>query len=464
MRRKALLTAIILAMTISYCAPDYNKLLREPEKQFYTGHPKEAARTFISHMNKSGKDQLLFLMEAGLMLHTTDDYKTSNKIFLKASKVSAKMGTSVTKQAASLFLNERSTNYRGEDFERVLIHMYLGINFIMLNKPENARVEFKRVNNELNRISKESGKRYKQNIMAKYLTAVAYEMTGDLEKDSEDWEFAYIEYKQIYQLRPGLAMVHRDLQRMSKKLGYMDDYKRWTAKLGRKDKIPTDSGELIVIYQAGRSAIKKSRGPIMSDRSMAAALRTAMYAMPLQAGVTVGAISVSLNQAENPIPRFSKRSNKIRSMNIVIDGRQYGPSIMLEDIENTAVQNLRDDYGRIKKKVAAGIVTKIAASIAAGMIAKEVAEQAGAGAFSGLIGMMAGAGTGSALISQIKPDLRCWHSLPANLQLKRIFIKPGKYTIKLQFRARNGAIVRTETDNIEIKKGKKSFVNYRTLY
>jgi len=462
---KLLLLAFIVI--ISSCSPDYTKIIKEPEKKFYNGQPVEAARVFIPHINKKNKDQLLFLMEAGLMLHTADEYTKSAEVFSKAGQVAATISTSLTKQAASLFLNEKSTNYKGEDFERVLIHMYLGINYLMVKNPESARVEFKKVNDELNRINQQSGKQYRQNIMAKYLTAIAYEMIGDMDNDQEAWEYAYVEYKQIYGLQPGLALVYRDLERISAKLKYTDDYRQWLRKFGKKDAIPAGAGELIVIYQAGRSAIKQSRGPLMSDKAMAGAIQVAIGSMSFEAGVTIAAITATLRNAEHPIPKFVKRSNRIQKLNIVINGRTEGSTIMLEDIENTAVKTLRDDYSRIYKKVAAGIVTKVAASIATGIAAKKIAEQADNAyikAASGCIGIAAGAGTGAALMSQIKPDLRCWHSLPANLQLERIFLKPGKYTLTLQFIDKNGAVVRTETDEVEVTGGGKTFVNYRTLY
>ncbi len=464
---KAFTAALALVIGFAACSADYTKVVAEPEKKFYMGQPVEAARAFIPHINKSGKDQLLFCMEAGLMLHTGDNYSKSNQVFAKAAKVLAGMSTSVTKQAASLFTNETATNYKGEDFERVLIHMYMGINYLMLNNPDSARVEFKKVNNELNRINKQSGKNYRQNIMAKYLTAIAYEMVGDIDKDEESWEFAYIEYKQINQLDPGLKMVYRDLQRMTKKLKYNDDYRKYVRQYGKKDRLPYNAGELIVIYQAGRSAIKKSRGSLMSDRAMWSAINVSLNTRSLAAGLTIAAITASLKKAQHPIPYFGKRSNKINSLRIRIKNRTISNTTKLEDIETTAVKTLRDDYGRLYKKVAAGIVTKAVTAMAAGIAAKKIAASSDntyLKLFSGLIGAAAGAGTGAALISQIKPDLRCWHSLPANLQFDRVFLKPGKYELTLQFIGDNGTVVRTETDQIDIKKGKKSFVNYRTLY
>jgi len=466
-KTKAFTAVIALTALMTACGADYTKIVAEPERQFYMGKPVQAARAFIPHINKSGKDQLLFCMEAGLMLHTGDNYAKSNQVFGKASKVLANMSTSITKQAASLFLNERSTNYKGEDFEKVLVHMYMGINYLMLEKPDSARVEFKKVNDELSRIKKQTGKNYRQNIMAKYLTAISYEMVGDIDKDANAWEYAYIEYKQIVKLNPGLRMVRRDLQRMAKKLKYGDDYRKLIRQYGKQDRLPYNAGELVVIYQAGRSAIKKSRGKLISDRAMWSAVNVSLNTRSLAAGLTIATIVASLRKAEHPIPYFGKRSNRINQLRIKIKNRTISRTRQLEDIETTAVMTLRDDYGRLYKKVAAGIVTKAVTALAAGIAAKQIAKNSGNSylkLFSGLIGAAAGAGTAAALISQIKPDLRCWHSLPANLQFDRIFLRPGKYTLKLEFVGKNGAVARTETDEIEIKKGKKSFVNYRTLY
>ena len=55
---------------------------------------------------------------------------------------------------------------------------------------------------------------------------------------------------------------------------------------------------------------------------------------------------------------------------------------------------LRDDYGRLHKKVAAGIVTKAITALAAGIAAKQIAKNSGNSyvkMFSGLIGAAAGA-------------------------------------------------------------------------
>lgn len=455
---------LIIIAFVSCSSKTYEKEMKASEDKFYTGQYLEAARMLLPNVNKGGKDELLFLMECGTMLHAGGDYETSNKIMLKAAKLAKIIPVSVTQQAGAFLTNDTNTNYRGEDFEKVLVHVYAGINFLMLNEYDDARVEFMAVNNELSKIKSENGEqRYKQNLMAKYLTAIAFEIVGERDKDTKDIEFAYIEYKQVYALSPDLAMVKDDLLRVSKRLGYDDEYQEWKAKFRKDYKEEDGTGELISIFQSGRSAIKKSRGLLLKDPQMGPVVRVTLETSSLKAGLTVAAVMVALNNAENPIARFEKRSNKVDKVRVDAGGKSV-ITTMLEDVEKTAVKNLEDDYGYLYKRVAASIVAKAVTTLAAGIAAQKVAEQfKQTSGFASLIGTAVGAGTGAALFSQMKPDLRCWHTLPANFQLGRLNLKAGKQKLKFAFMGQGGIVDNVEKE-VEIKKGEKTVVTLRTLY
>ena len=220
---------IAFAIALASCSSKgYLKTIKKPEKKFYKGDFKGAANILKPLAAKKDKDQLLYMMEAGLMFHTAGNYKLSNHILLKAAKIAVIKPVSVSKQIKSLLSNERSSNYRGEDFEKVLIHMYAGLNFLLLKKYDSARIEFKAVNQELSKIKSESGKaRYKQNIMAKYLFGIAYELSGDKNKDVNDLESAVVEYKQILKLRPDLKWIKKDIKRLNRRI---DGRRKWKKK------------------------------------------------------------------------------------------------------------------------------------------------------------------------------------------------------------------------------------------
>jgi hypothetical protein len=457
---------LIIFVFISCKTKSYDKEMMASEELFYNGQYLEAARLLLPNVNKAGKDEFLFMMECGLMLHTGGDYETSNKVLLKAGKLAQVKPISVSQQVGALLTNDTKTNYRGEDFEKVLVHMYLGINFLMLNKHDSARVEFLAVNNELSKIRSEDGKAvFKQNIMAKYLTAIAFEIVGERDKDLREIEFAYIEYKQIHALDSNLDMVKDDLLRVSKRLNYDEDYNEWRRKFGRSYNEDPDSGELITIFQAGRSAIKKSRGSLLKDAKIGNTINVTVRTSSFNAkdGLAAAAILGTLGEAENPIPKFEKRSNKVSRVRIEAGGKGIN-TIMLEDIEKTAVKTLEDQYTSMAAKLAASIAAKAIASFVAKMAAEEVAKKfVGNASMAKLAGNLAGAGTAVALFSQMKPDLRCWHTLPANLQLSRMTLKPGTQTVSFVLIGNNGVVERIEK-TVEIKKGQKTVINMRTLY
>jgi hypothetical protein len=468
--RKASAALIVFAVCIVGCTADYTKQIGGAEKLFYSGKYLEAARMLLPYVNKSNEDQLIFMMEAGLMLHAGGDFQKSNDVLLPAGKIADNIATSVSQQAASLFLNDTVTNYKGEDFEVVLLHYYLGLNFMMQGKPDEARVEFNKIDTLLRSMKESGASAYKQNLMAKYLYGIAYESSAEVMKDDNDYNDAYVEYKQVYEKMPSFDDVKVDLLRMAKKIGDTEDYNKWRAKFGALDsRIPADAGQLVFLYQAGQGVVKASRGKLIgvgSDTRMNVAVNTSINGISLAEGVTAAGIIAALALAENPIPKFVKRSNRISKIAISGKGVDRTTTFMLEEVENTAVKNLDEKYGSMIAKTAAGVVTKIAASIAAGYIAQKAAKKIGGtiGQFSGLIGAATGAATGAGLGANIKPDLRCWHTLPANFQVRRLFMKPGDYDLKVDLLGADGSIVESRTEKVTIAAGKKTLLNYRTLY
>ncbi|OHD67614.1 MAG: hypothetical protein A2W19_11410 [Spirochaetes bacterium RBG_16_49_21] len=442
---KSFIAAACLAAMMS-CAKDYRQFISAPEEKFYRGQQLEAARMLLPNINQAGKDQLLFMMEAGYALHIAEKYEDSNKVFLRAAQIAQVKPISISQEVGALLTDQTATNYRGEDFEKVLIHMYLGINYLMLRSFEDAAVEFKAVNNELQKIKAENGEsRYKQNIMAKYLAAISHELRADVNASEEDREYAAVEYRQILQLKPELSMTKNDLT-------YLQSPKN------------SQSGELVIIFQSGRTPVKVSRGKLLDDSGMKASVAVAISMRNLAAGVTAAAVMASLAAAENPIPRFKIQSNKTKFVKVTVLSQQVATE-MLENIEYTAMKNLEDDYGRLRAKVAASIVTKTIVSIAAGIVAQEVTRKLSGGnkLLSLGAGLLVGAGTGAALFATMRPDLRCWHFLPATLQLARMRLMPGKYTAKVQYIGFNGAVLDTKYLNLEIRKKDKYFMNLRTL-
>ncbi|MEO7164218.1 MAG: hypothetical protein ABI041_14955, partial [Bdellovibrionia bacterium] len=386
----------------------------ESDNLFRQGRYEEAAirlQKGAVDQGDNGRDLLLFLLDAGLSLHSAGKFEESNKAFQQADKIAdIKDYTSLAAETATLLTSDNLKDYKGEDFEKVLINTYLAMNYALMGDNENAMVEARRVNRKLYLMVSEGGKKYKQNAFARYLSAILYE-------EENNYNDAYIDYKNTWKLRPDFPGLGLDLWRCAWQLRMPDEMERWdsvfhlsredhdTAKLGGPK---SRKGEIVVLYENGISPIKRPN-PNFSE-----------------------------------LPKFYPRYNPVTSAQVELNGEIKGTTAILENIERTAIENLDEKYGgMIAKKIA-------------GLAAKEgVAYGISKTTDSPLLGFLAKV----AMYASDQADLRSWSLLPRDLQLFRISVDPGTYAI----RAIPSGTTPLPTKTIQIEAGKKVFVNFRYI-
>ncbi len=439
------------------------------EMDFYQGKYGSAVDEIRSLVDDEGeKNKLLFLMEAGVILHTIGEYEKSNIAFKQADDMAERIKTSISKQALSFLLSDRQANFKGENFERVLIKFYMALNYIMLGDYESAKRSFRKLDYDLKYMKYEDD-RYKQNVAARFLDAVISESLGK-------YNDARVQYRNIKKINPhnkSILPSQYILAVKEKDSGDMNKYKK-----GRKGvlafnkemkpkKYSPDMGELIIIYQAGRSPAKRSRGSLGKDGVFIVALRIAIHVAIVAEGaaVSTSGVMAMMTTAENPIPIYKKRDIRgAKRIEVLVNSVPIGKTEIMNDYEQTALKNFNDNYSGLIVKNVASIATKIVlAAIAADKLSDQ-AEKASGGGFlaSKVTRFLIGAGTGAAVAATVVPDLRCWRLLPANYQIKRIFLEPGEY--KVQFRFSNRDVITSNIpQNIVIKKAQPTFINFRSM-
>ena len=186
---------IFLFIFFSYCATNYIEKIAKTENAFYV-EDYETAIPSVRELAKdaSAKDELLYLMEAGTIFHTKGDYTTSNKVFKDAEVIADQIQTSITKEGLAFMLSDNESNFKGESFERVLIKLYMAINYLMLGDVESSKRYFKKVDFEL-RDMKTTDSKYKQNLFARYIDAVVSEQLNSFND-------ARVSYKNIMDIAP----------------------------------------------------------------------------------------------------------------------------------------------------------------------------------------------------------------------------------------------------------------------
>jgi uncharacterized protein len=118
--------------------------LQKARSEFYSGNLNEADYLLEGCKGVSEKDLLLCYMEKGLILHYMEAYEESTEVLLKASQLlKSQDQISVTEQSSAVVINDRVTTYKGEYSERLWVHTFLMMNFLLQYKYEDALVEAK---------------------------------------------------------------------------------------------------------------------------------------------------------------------------------------------------------------------------------------------------------------------------------------------------------------------------------
>jgi hypothetical protein len=358
----------------------------------------EAARSTGSDF----EDELLFLLDWALALHTDGKYEESNAVFVLAEKhVWGNDYTSVTEEAGTLLTGENTKVYRGEDFEKILINVYKALNYALLGKGEEALVEARLVDRRLQALKRDGEKDYKQSAFARYLSGVLYE-------SQREWNDAFVDYKKTHEIMPEFSVVGVDLVRIARRLGMSDQVERWQKEFGldRSSVARAGGAEIVVIYQNGLSPRKVPREDFYS------------------------------------LPRFRPYPDGVRSAEVTVDGDARGATAMLQDIESTAIQNLDERIaGMLAKRIAGRVVKEVAAAEL-----ERRTNNAAVGALARFI-----------LVASDQADLRSWSFLPRDLEILRVPVDPGHHEVRVRPNGRD----ELPPQSVDVKAGEKKLVNFR---
>jgi hypothetical protein len=401
-----IILVILLSAAFSGCA-SYQSKIAGFDKDLHSGKPAEAAQILKEKAEKDGDDQVVYLFEYATALQMAGEFKQSNAAFLKVNDLTeVKNYYSLSRIAGSLLLNEGMVQYKGEDYEKVLISAMAAINFLMLHDSENAMVMARQLNDKLYKYKFEAKRNYDQNPFAYYLAAMLYE-------DNRDWDNAYIEYKKAYDLQPNFDYFREDMVRGSKLSHRDDEFAKWKAKF--KDvKVPDtkNTGEVVLIYQQGWAPQKRPHPSFPRIPKL----------YPLPASTVTAQLEVENGPKEK--------------------------SEMIFSVEDTAIKDLDDLYAELIAKRAAGIAAKA-------IVADQIRQR------NQLLGDLAWIGMNVA----DQADLRQWTSLPATFQIAKVRLKPGRYKVRVVGLNRAGGESGEQYpwEEVEVRARQKTFLNWRSV-
>ena len=400
---------LFFVISVLVACASYQRKVYQARLLMGQGKPVLAAKELAPLAEQEGIDQLVYLFDYGTALQLVGNYKESNRIFLQADQLAeVKDYVSVSKQTASLFLNQEMVQYQGDDFEKVMINAMLAINFLSLGDMEGALVETRRLNEKLEHYRIDGKKPYAQNEFALYLSAMIWEA-------NRKWDDAYIDFVKAYKINPKIGYIKKDLVRASFNARRMEAHRKWKKKFNLKyDPIwkQKDYGELVLIYQQGWGPRKYP------------------------------------SRVWRRIPELYPTSSHIKKAKLSVIGGKSEMSQLIYDVEKVAIKTLNDQYAPLIAKRLAGMVVK---EVAADQVRQR----------NEFLGDL----VDISLQVVDRADLRQWSTLPATFQVAKIRLKAGKYQIKVHGYYNNG----TASDQgmpkreVIIEPHHKTFFTWRTF-
>lgn len=241
----AALSCLFLLAAVG-CASGKLKLARQ---SFYDGRLDYAAQVLEDETEIPRRDRLLYFLEKGVILHHQQDYRQSIQVLREAVDLIERQEViSASRQTGSLVTSERLTYYKGEYAERLWVHTYLMMNYLLINDPEGALVEAKQ--------ALEVFDAYPDALEDTYFTRalIAHCFEANNEANS-----AYIEYKKLARALGNPAPVADRLVMLGRRLGFSDEVAEYKTHLSEAQRRAIEKGpgpELILFVSQGRSPVK----------------------------------------------------------------------------------------------------------------------------------------------------------------------------------------------------------------
>jgi hypothetical protein len=398
----------ILTLFIFGCA-SYQSQLDPIQSLIASGQPLAAAEKMKEKAFAEGDDQVVYLLEYATAMQIAQNFEESNRAFLMAEELSElKDYTSLSRITGSLLSSAQMVQYKGEDYEKVLINAMLAINFLMLNKKEASMVETRKLNDKLYRYRFEAKKPYEQNAFAFYLSAL-------IREEEKDWDGAYIDFKKAYDLSPSVEYLKRDLVRSAHRARRSEEKAQWQKQFGISDNATLDKnqGELVVIFQQGWAPRKRT------------------------------------NPEWRRIPRlYESPSRTDRAVLKVSDTNIEETSQLLYSVTDVSMRVLNDQYAKMVAERVAGIAAKA-------VVSDQIRQK------NELLGNLAWIGMNIA----DQADLRQWLTLPSSYQVIKKELPAGEYKISLHGESSRGQSTgeTREEQTVQIRPGQKTFIQWRSV-
>jgi hypothetical protein len=375
------------------------------------------------------RDRLLGALDRGVVLHTLGRAEESNAAFAEAEQIFRETDvTDISDVTTSFLINDYQLEYKGEDFERVLVHPFKALNYLALGKPDEALVECRAANELLVEIQEkyETKSVYSEDAFARYLSGIIFESEGNRNDALVAYRLALSAFEKHgasygTPLPPSLASSLLRLAEAQGLDGLEAEFRaRWPEAARTPYAARREMGEFVLVLENGPAPVKEeARFDVAVDDEIFSIAFPVYKEIPPRAACAVFRVGDASARTE-----------------------------IAGNVAAIAVKDLEDRYHRVVAKAIARLAVKHA----------EVAELKKKNTILGYL---------LNFVNTVneRADLRSWETLPANFQIARIAVPPGSYeNVEMDLVSPRGDVLETVGLGAwEVGPGETRFLHFRTL-
>ena len=436
---------IISFLTVGCAGYKFQEVIEPLE----TGKPEDAYTYLQKHAPK--KPDIPHQFELGLVAHYAVRFEESSKAFDIAGDIAEDRYTkSVSKELGSLVTSDKLRPYSGTQYERLLSHYYHALNYIYLNQLEGALVEGRRATALINYFKGEDEK------YDFFGAAFLAHFSGMLFEAAGEWNDALISYKQAAEYYKNAAEktgvntpedIGHALLRLTRRLGFTDELERYRNQYGEPPELPADYGELILFYESGYVPPKTEEAlmfPILKTDKVDDAEKFVPTLITREGAVYEEVkleylLRVAMPTIGSHRPRFS-------GISVAVDGNQETGGVLVEDVENIAIETFNKARPIILFRTLLRGVGKYL------LFRQANKKNEALGILTNLTGVLTE-----------QADTRSWQTLPNQIFMVRMPLPAGTHTLNLSFLDADGQVRGNQSvSDIKINANQITFWNHRT--
>ena len=378
-----------------------------------------------------GKTRFLYDINKGLLLSILGEYEESNNHFEKAFLFGEDYRINYLAEASSYFTNPNVTAYRGEDHEHLMVLYFKAINFLKMNRPQEALVECRRLNIRLNQLNDKysSSHKFQRDAFVHTLMGIIYQSTRDYNNAFIAYRNALEVYENDYAKMFGMSTPKQlkiDLLNTALWTGFHEEFKKYKDQFGMTDFQPVQpEADLVFFWHNGLGPVKEewsinfiiNAGPantiVFSNAEMS-------FSFPYTVNDQNDRTELSkLEVFRVAFPRYRERELYFNSAKLQSDSADYSLELT-EDINKVAFLSLQQ---RMLQEFGKGLLRAALKKATEHSLRKED-ETLGA-----VIGLM------NAITE--KADTRNWQTLPHSIYYSRVPLKEGVNPLKFTLESNN---------------------------